>query len=120
MINHFARIGYGYIIDNEYREYPDPNDYETDQEFDEAVNEYFDYMDKIFDSEFCQSLNYGEEPTFFGIFLDSTSVSEPYVALDCPNCCELDEPFQRCYDEFCKFFPDSEQEPQLYLLSQSF
>lgn len=119
VLNNFARIGYGYIIDNEYPEYPDYTKYEKEEDFDKAVDEYFDFIEAVYNSPFCYALNDGEDPTFFGIIYESTDSKMPYIALDCPHCCESPKGFQGCYDEFIKFFPDSEQEPQLYLLSMT-
>lgn len=113
----YAKIGYGYIIDNEYPEYPDYTQYEKEEDFDEAVDKYFDFIEAVYDSPFCYALNDGEDPTFFGIILKSTDRLTPYIQFE-EKIFEGGRDFQACYDEFCKFFPDSEQEPDLYLLSQ--
>ena len=106
MLNHKAMIGYGYIIDNEYPEYPeDGND-----------TEYFEHMAEIFDSPYCHTLNDGEEPTFFGITIEDTG-HNCFCALD-SNFLDDCNDFMTCASEFHRLFPHSELEPQLYLLSK--
>ena len=116
-IYHSAKIGFGYILqDSDYKPFPDERDYATEAEYQEAEEEHFDYIGEVYDSEYCIALDDGEDPTFFGIILDSTDIDNPYTVIDFSETDSMD--WYECKNEFKRFFPDSEQTPQYFLLSE--
>lgn len=109
-----ASIGYGYIVEDD--EFPYPGIDASEQEQDD----YDDWRDELYDSEFLYFLNGDDETCFFGIPFGQTN---QYLKIENnTHFLVLPDEDKKIQKAFKYFFPDlvEKKTPAIYLFRQYF